>query len=679
MPAYQTGDIHNILLAGFGGSGKTTLTEAMLFAAGSTSKKGSVATGDTVCDFEKEEKEHGQSMYPAVVHFDYQGARINLIDAPGAAALIGQAITCLPAVETLLLSISAESGVDPVARRLVKLAADLKLPVAIVVNRIDGAGVDLKALIASIQDTFGAQCLPVNLPADGSKTIVDCLLSSSGDSDLGPVGAAHGRILDQIVEMDDALMEKYLGGEEPDHASLHGAFIRAMNENHLVPICFTNAKDDVGIKELLDVIVKHLPTPLEGNKRSFVKGEGADAEPVAYEVDSAKPLLGHVFKVYTDPYVGKIALFRVFQGCAAVAGQVLVGGNRKGVKLGHVFHPKGKEQKEVDAIIAGDIGAVAKIEEIHAGDLLHDEHTSGEVHHPPLAFPAPLFGLAIHPKARGDEGKISTALSRITEEDPTFKVHADPETHELVIYGLGDLHLRLILERLKNRGLEVNTQPPKIAYRETITAKAEGHHRHKKQTGGAGQFGEVFLRVEPKERGGGFEFLDDVFGGSIPAQLVAAVEKGVRDILEQGAIAGFPVQDVKVIVYDGKTHPVDSKEIAFRTAGKYAFKDAIAKAKPVVLEPIVSVEVTAPVDKVGAITGDLAGKRGRILGTDTLGGGIALIRAVAPLAEMMQYQAQLTSVTAGQGSFSMELSHYDPVPAQVQQRLMNEFKPKAEE
>jgi elongation factor G len=452
-----------------------------------------------------------------------------------------------------------------------------------------------------------------------------------------------------------------------------------MDEGHLVPILFADAKNEVGVKELLDAIAKHFPSPEEGNLRPFVSGAGADERPFKYWNDASKPLLAHVFKVTTDPFVGKLAVFRVHQGKCSGQSQVFIGHSKKSVKLGHVFHLQGKEHKEADQVIAGDIGAVAKIEEIRLNDVLHDDHALDNVHLKPHPFPTPMYGLAVTPKARGDEQKISTFLSKLTEEDPTFKWHTDRQTHEVVINGLGELHLRLVLERFKNRGLQVETKPPKIAYRETILQNAEGHHRHKKQTGGAGQFGEVFLRVEPLERGKGFEFADEIFGGAIPGQFVPAIEKGVRELLEQGAIAGYPIQDVKVTVYDGKHHPVDSKEVAFKTAGKYAFRDAMMKAKPVLLEPIVNMEVTVPEDKVGTITGDLSGKRGRIQGQDFVGGGMAVVKAQAPLAEVMQYQSQLKSVTGGQGSFAMELSHYEPVPPQVQQQIAAQYKPKAEE
>jgi elongation factor G len=450
--------------------------------------------------------------------------------------------------------------------------------------------------------------------------------------------------------MEENLMEKYLGGEEPDFAALHPAFEKAMDEGHVVPILFTDAKNNVGVAELIDAIAKHFPSPLEGNPRPFMYGEGADEKLYPYNQDPNRPLLAHVFKVTTDPFVGKLAVFRVHQ-----------------------------EHKEADWIIAGDIGAVAKIEEIHTGDVLHDDHALDSVHLKPEPMPTPMYGLAITPKARGDESKISQMLQKLAEEDPTFKWQTDRQTHEVVIYGLGELHLRLVLERMANRGLQVDTKPPKIAYRETIQAKAEGHHRHKKQTGGAGQFGEVFLRVEPLERGKGFEFVDEVFGGAIPGQFIPAVEKGVREVLESGAIAGYPMQDIRVIVYDGKSHPVDSKEVAFKTAGKYAFLDAIKKAKPILLEPIVNMEVTVPEDKVGTITGDLSGKRGRIQGQDFIGGGMAVVKAQAPLAEVMQYQSQLKSVTGGQGSFVMEFSHYEPVPPQIQAQITAQYKPKAEE
>jgi elongation factor G len=688
MPTYTTADIRNVVLVGHGGCGKTSLADALLFAAGAVTRKGSPTDGSSFSDFEKEEKEHKHSIYSTLLHLDYNGKRVNLIDSPGSPDLIGAAMACMPAVETVAVVVNATSGVEIVTRRVMEAARDRNLPRAIIVNKCDSPEVHLDRLVENIRASFGSECLPINLPSGGGKTVVDCLLNNEGTSDFDTVKRCHAAILDQIVEMDENLMEKYLGGEEPDFSALHPAFERAMDEAHVIPILFTDAKNGMGVKELLDAIAMHFPSPLEGNPRPFLTGEGADERPFPYDSDPSKSLLAHVFKVTTDPFVGKLAVFRVHQGKCSGQSQVYIGHSKKPVKLGHVFHLQGKEHKEAAEIIAGDIGAVAKIEEIHTGDVLHDDHALDSVHLQALTFPKPMFGLAITPKARGDEQKISAQLAKLAEEDPTFKYHTDRQTHEMVINGLGELHLRLILERLKNRGLQVDTKPPKIAYKETIQGKAEGHYRHKKQTGGAGQFGEVYLRVEPlngesphstKNGGRGWEFVDEIFGGTIPGQFVPAVEKGVHDLIDTGVVAGYPLQDVRVIVYDGKHHPVDSKEVAFRTAGKYAFKDAVLKAKPALLEPIVHMEVTVPEAHVGTITGDLSGKRGRIQGTDILPGGMAVVTAQAPLAEVMQYQSQLKSVTGGQGSFVMELSHYEPVPPQVQKQIADQYKPKVEE
>jgi elongation factor G len=723
MPSYTTDKIRNVLVAGHAGSGKTTLVEALLFASKTIKHKGSVTDKNTVSDFEKEEKEHGYSIFSTILHADYGGCRLNLIDSPGSPDLVGQAIACMPAVETVAVVVNAQSGIEVVTRRVMEAAKERDLPRAIIVNRIDLPDLRLEALVNRIRETFGSECLPINLPAQNAKSVAECLLDSSGDSDFDSVKRCHAQILDQIVEMDENLMEKYLGGEEPDYSALHPAFEKAMDSAHVIPILFTDAKNGVGIPELLETICKHFPSPIEGNPRKFLTGSGTgdreNERPFTYESDPTKPLVAHVFKVTTDPFIGKLAVFRIHQGKCSGQSQVFIGHNKKAVKLGHVFHLQGKDHVETDSVIAGDIGAVAKIEEIHTNDVLHDDHALDSVHLKPLSFPMPMYGLAVTPKARGDEQKISGMLTKVAEEDPTFKWDTDRQTHEMVIHGLGELHLRLVLERMKNRGVQVDTKPPKIAYRETIQTTADGHHRHKKQTGGAGQFGEVtlraeplpmdspsrranggtgieiinevfggsipgqfgevYLRIEPKTRGEGFEFVDEVFGGTIPGQFIPAVEKGIHDVFETGAVAGYPLQDVRVAITEGKHHPVDSKEVAFRTAGKWAFRDAIAKAKPVLLEPIVNIEVTVPETSVGSITGDLSGKRGRIQGQDFLPGGMAAVRAMVPLSELTQYQSQLKSVTGGLGSYVMEFSHYEPVSAQVQQQIVSQYKPQAEE
>ena len=402
----------------------------------------------------------------------------------------------------------------------------------------------------------------------------------------------------------------------------------------------------------------------------MLKGKGDKAQPVRAEPDPRKHVLAHVFKVMIDPFVGKVGVFRVHQGTITKDSQLFVGAERKAFKVGHAYLLQGKEFVESDALVPGDIGAVAKVDEVHFDSVLHDSHDEDHIHLLPLEFPTPMHSLAIEPKRRGDEQKISDALHKLAAEDPTFRVEHNATVNQTIISGLGDLHMRYILDRMASQyHVEVTTKPPRIPYRETITARAEGHHRHKKQTGGAGQFGEVFLKVEPLKRGAGFEFVDQVKGGAIPYQFIPAVEKGVRQVLETGPVAGYPVHDVRVIVYDGKYHDVDSKEVAFIAAGKRAFMDAIGKARAIILEPIVNIEITAPEAAMGDIAGDLSAKRGQLSGTDSAAPGTLVIKGQVPLSELNNYQARLKSVTAGQGSYSIDFARYDPVPPNVQKNL----------
>lgn len=682
---YTTQDIRNIALAGHAGCGKTTLLETLLARAGMIGQPGPVERGQTVSDFTEEEKKHGHSLYASIVHCDYHDTHINLIDTPGAPDFTGQAVSTFPAAETIAVVIDANAGIESVTRRMMQRAARRKLCRMIVVNKIDAPNADLPALLDAIQSTFGKQCLPINLPAEGGKRIIDCFGQTEGDSDLGAVADFHTAIVDQVVEVDEALMELYLEQGEVKPDQLHAPFEKALREGHLVPVCFAAAHphDDadhpVGIDELLDVIVKLAPNPMEGNPRPFVRGSDFEHE-IHAEPDPAKHVIAHVFNIRVDPFVGKFAAMRIHQGTVTPDSQLFIddvneGELKKPLKVGHLFKLQGKDHIEIDRAIPGDIVAIAKVEEVHYDAVLHDSHDEDNLHLRPIQLPEPMSGLAITPKKHGDEQKIADAFTKMQEEDPTLRITRDATTHETVIHGLGELHLRVLLEKLKTRyNVEVETRPPKIAYRETIQAKAQGHHRHKKQTGGAGQFGEVYLRVEPLERGAGFEFVNDTFGGSIPHGLIPAVEKGVRRGAEQGYIAGFPLQDIRVSVYDGKHHPVDSKEIAFMTAGKRAFFDAVSKARPALLEPMVHLEVTVPNQFMGDVTGDLAGKRGRIQGTDMLPGDMALIDAVVPLSEVSSYQNQLKSMTGGQGTFTMELSHYDPMPAHMQDKVAAEYK-----
>jgi elongation factor G len=677
MPKYTTQQIRNVSLVGHGGAGKTTLVEAMLHQAGLVGTPGTVEKGNSVSDFDPLEKEHQHSLAASLVSIDHGDTHLNVIDTPGYPDFIGQSLGTLAAVETAAVVVNAQAGIEMITRRMLDRAEERKLCRMIVINKIDADNVDLPGLVDMLAETFGSRCLPINLPAgDG---VIDVLNNTEGESDFSSVADAHTNIVDQIVEVDEELMEKYLEEGQVKPEELLAPFGKALREGHLIPICFTSARTGVGVKEFMDLLAKLAPSPAEGNAKPFVKGEGDDAQPLTFEPDPDKPLIGHVFKLTIDPFVGKLGVFRIHQGKITKDSSLHVADERKSFRIAHLLKLQGKDHDEIDEAIPGDICAAAKIEEINFDAVIHDG-ANPDVRFETVPFPSPMHGLAIEAKSRGDETKISRALAAIDAEDPCFTIERNPATNETVIRGLGDLHMRVVLEKMKQRfNVEVETKPPKIAYRETIQGKSEGHHRHKKQTGGAGQFGEVYLRVEPNEPGAGFEFINDIFGGAIPQQFLPAVEKGVQMVMNDGCIAGYPMQDIKVSVYDGKYHPVDSKEVAFVTAGKRAFIDAVHKAKPSILEPIVELEITVPEANMGDIAGDLSQKRGRIQGTESVPGGMTLIKAQAPLAELGNYQSQLKSVTGGQGSYTMEFSHYEPVPGNVQQQIVAQYKPREEE
>ncbi|MBX3372704.1 MAG: elongation factor G [Phycisphaeraceae bacterium] len=683
MPGYTTTDIRNIALVGTAGAGKTTLVETMLHAAGVTGRIGRVEDGNTVSDHDDLAREFHHSLVSSIVHFDFDGSHLNIIDTPGRGDFIGQALSAYPAVETVVLVLDPNSGIDPVARRLMKSAQDRNLPRLIVVNKMDHAA-SLRAFLEAIQETFGRECLPINLPAGNGRAVIDCFGRADGESDLGPVADFHTAIVDQVVEVDEAMMERYLAGEKPSPEALHDPFERALRESHLVPICFASARDQVGIRELLHVFAHLCPNPLEGNPRPFVYPKDGAMVSFAAKPDSGLPLVAHVFKVASDPFVGRLCVFKVHQGHLGSDVSPRVDTARKPVRVAHVFKLRGKEHTEVPQIIAGDIGAVAKIEEIAYNATLHTGEISEDLHFVPIPLPRPMYGLALVGTSKGAETKLGDALRKMTAEDPTLVFERVQATGETVLRGLGELHLRAKLRLLKDQyGVEVQTHPPRVAYKETISAKAEGHHRHKKQTGGAGQFGEVFLRVEPVADGesteDGLLFVDDTFGGSVPRQFLPAIEKGVRQVMAAGAIAGYPMHGIKVSVYDGKHHPVDSKEVAFVSAGRKAFVDAVRKARPVLLEPFVRMEITVPADMIGDISSDMSGRRGRIQGTDMLPGNQALITAEAPLAETMTYANTLKSMTGGAGSYSMEYSHDEPTPSSVQADVIAKYSPQHDE
>ncbi len=672
--------IRTLALVGPAAAGKTSLAEALLHKAGVIGAMGSVERGSTVSDYDALERRALHSLNATVMHFTHRDTRVHFIDTPGAPDFIGQSLPALEAVETAAIVINAANGIEPAAQRMMDYAASRHLDRMIIVNKIDSADVDLGALLAQIQATFGRECLPLNLPARRGSRVVDCFFNRDGDADFGSVEAAHRALVEQVVEVDAAFVDRYLNDGDVDPAELHAPLEQALREGHLIPVCFVSSRTGAGVAELLDVIVKLLPHPGEGNPPDFLKGEGETAVPMHADPDPDKHVLAHVFKVTVDPYVGKMGVFRVHQGTVTRDSLLYIGDGRKPFKVGHLFMLQGKEHVEVTRAIPGDICAVAKVDDLHFDAVLHDAAEDDHIHLLPLAFPVPVHGLAIEPRRHGDEQRMSDILGKLSDEDPCLKVEHAAATNETVIYGLGDLHLRTVLERLKEvYKFEVNTHPPRIAYRETVTAPAEGHHRHKKQTGGAGQFGEVFLRVEPLPRGAGFEFVDHVKGGVIPHQFIPAVEKGVRAAMAEGVVSGHAVIDVRVTVHDGKHHSVDSKDIAFATAGRKAFIAAVREARPVVLEPIVNVEITAPEASMGDITGDLSARRGQVAGTQASALGWITVRGLVPLAELASYQSRLNAMTSGQGRYTLALSHYDAVPPTVQQQLASQHKVRDED
>ena len=670
MPKYRTEDIRNITLVGHTGSGKTSLVEALLAKSGKIGEAGTIERGTTTTDHDPLEKEFQHSLDSAIASFDSEGIHVNLIDTAGFPDFRGPTLTAMAATETTAVVINAHNGIELSTRRLMRRAKSRRLCRVIVISKMDQPGINLTRLVKNIREEFGPECLPINLPTESFSKVKDCFFGTEGETDIFSLAEAHEAIIDQVVEVNDDLMEKYLEGEELSRDDLHNAFEQALREGHLVPICFTSAATGAGLNEFLKLVKRLLPNPTEGNPPLILKGEGESAEEVDVKPDPNGHVIAHVFKISNDPFVGKLSIFRIYQGTVRPDSQIFIGDGRKPFKVGHLFKVQGGKHEEIDAGIPGDICAVAKVEDIHYDAILHDSHEEDNFHLKPLDFPKPMYGLAIQPKTRGQEQKLAQSISRLTEEDPCFIVEHNQELNETIIRGLGELHMRVMLQRMNNRyHVEVDTRPPRIAYRETVTRAAEGHYRHKKQTGGAGQFGEVFLRLRPLARGDGFKFINKVVGGSIPTNLIPAVEKGIRQIIAEGAIAGYQMQDLEVTVYDGKYHPVDSKEIAFVFAGRNAFLDAIHNAGPQILEPIVSVDVTVSDTDMGDVTGNLAGRRARISGTESLSGNQVTIKADMPLSSLSDYHTELKSMTQGQGSYTMEFSHYDPVPHAVQREL----------
>jgi elongation factor G len=711
MTKHHVGDIRNIALVGHGAAGKTSLADGLLFKAKAVDRRGSVEEGTSVSDYDDEEKKRHISIDTSLLHLDHQGRRVHLLDAPGYPDFVGGALEALTAVETALIVISAPSGIEVNTRRMFTEAGRRGLARMLVINKLDADNIRFAELLSNIQDTFGKGCVLFNAPnalGNGFSSVLSVLNPPSPAPAGCPVDltAARSKLVDAIVEGDDALMEKYLTEGTVSADELEAVIPKALAAGTVVPIFCTSAKKDVGVAELLDAIARDALSPVEGKHRKATKGTGDQAQEVELAPDEAGELVGQVFKTLNDKFVGNLSFIRILSGKITADHPIVNVRTGKSSRLSGLLLMQGKAQQNVPEAIAGDIVAVAKVDELHLGDTVASQaHAPRVVKH---VFPRPMFGLAVEPKARGDEQKISGSLQKIADEDPTFHVTRDSQTKEMVMTGMSQLHLDVIQHRLKRRfDLEVITHEPKIPYRETVTTESEANHRHKKQTGGRGQFGEVHLRVYPLPRDitsqeellekfanksrfekmrsahyepdHNFAYIDCIVGGSIPNQFMPAVEKGCKELLERGALAGYRLQDVAVEVFFGKDHPVDSSEQAFKTAGRVAFKNAVLAARPVLLEPIVNLEVTVPSKYTGAILGDLNTKRARIENQDSLPGDLAVIMAKAPLAEVARYAAQLGSITQGQGFYTMEFSHYDQVPGNVQQQIVSKAKVAADE
>lgn len=671
MTPQSVHDIRNIALLGHTGAGKTTLAEALLVASGTLNTSGSVERGSTVSDFDPLEQEMGHSLATSVTHFESAGHWINLLDTPGLPDLAGRALQALPAVETAAIVINAGSGIESGTRRMMKLSAGKCR--MIVINRIDGAPEALPALMDSLAETFGPACLPLNLPSADGTSVIDCFFNPdfSTPAQFSSVRAAHDSIVDQVVELDEALMARYLEqGESLSPEQLHAPFEQALREAHLIPVCFVSARTGAGIPQLLRVIAELMPDPTEGNPPEFLKGPTDQASAIDIVCDAQRHVVAHVFQVSNDPYRGKLGLFRVHQGRIATGNQLFVGDGRKAIKAAHLYRLQGRQQMETPFAVPGDICALARIDELHRDAVLHDSHDEDMLLLKPLPYPQPVHGLVLTPQKQGDEQKLSDALTQLSDEDPCLEIGFDARTRQTVVRDLGEQHLKILLRQLQLRwNLTVDTSPPAIPYRETVAATGEARYRHKKQSGGAGQFGEVALRVESLPRNSGIVLDNQVKGGTIPTHFLPAVEKGVRQALSEGALAGYPVQDVRVVLLDGKHHAVDSNEISFVTAARHATLEALQTAKPVLLEPLLEIQTRFLEAHFGEISAELASRRGRLTQTDSPGAGWMRLTAIVPMAGLDGFEARLKAICAGDSEFTLEAAGYEPAPGDTQKDM----------
>jgi elongation factor G len=652
------------------GAGKTMLAEAMLFKAGALTRLGSITDKTTASDYSDEEKEHQYSINSTFLNCSFAGKELNIIDTPGGVDFVGGQVSGISGCDTVVICVNASKGIEAMARKAWENAEKQGKARVVVVTRMDGDNVNWNEVLSGIQTTFGSKCVPFTLPeGEGSSfSGVSVVIGKNQSEDTEDL---RGEITENVVESDDELMEKYLEQGEISIEDMSKTMPLAIAKGTVIPVFAVAAEKDLGVEEFMQAAADFLPNPLQITFKAQ-KGEGEELEELELTPGEDQPLLAQVFKTISDPHVGKLCFARIFNGKIEAKGTVTVSSTGKGEKVAQLHKHNGEKHSEIPEGVTGDIVTIGKVESLNTGANIYASGNENRL--PEINFPNPMVGLAVAPKARGDEQKIGTGLQRLQDEDPTFTAVRDNQTHELVARGMGQVHLDIMLKRLKDRfGVEVSTKPPKIPYLETIGAKAEGHYRHKKQSGGAGQFAEVYIRMWPTERGSGFEFVNSIVGGAISQPFVGSTEKGCRQALEKGPLAGYPIVDIAVEVYDGKEHPVDSKDIAFQTAGRNALYEAMKNAKPTLLEPIVKMEVVFPQQYTGDISGDISGRRGRPSGMETLG-DMQMIKADVPLAEVSDYGSTLKAITQGEGFFSLELSHYEPLPSNVAQQVVAKLK-----
>ena len=677
MASFEAKDIRNVLLLGHSGCGKTSVAEALLYNGGAIPRIGSVNEGNTVSDYNEDEKDKKHSASASLMSMVYNSKKINIIDIPGYTDFVGEMIGALRAADACIVVVNATSGIEIGTERSYRMAMEKGVPCIFFINMLDKEHSDYDKCFEDIKKKFRKHCVAVDVPVGKESTLKSVVnivnrkeLDALSDADKSHAKRLADELAEVVAETDDALLEKYLDKGDLLPEELDSAFKKAVIKGEITPILCGSSLRNIGTKELLDMIVNYLPSPADRPAVEGVKPDTQDKVAVAMKSDG--PLAALVFKTLSDPYLGQISMYKVFSGMLqSNSGFYNVS---KGVreKIGPVFSLLGKTQMPMEAVKAGDIGCVSKLKDTATGDSIGDE--KNPVKFEEIQFPEPAISFSLKPKTRADEDKISTAIHKISAEDPTFKMTRDEQTKEMIISGMGDMHINIMINRMKLRyGVQVDIGTPKVAYKETVTIKGDAQYRHKKQTGGAGQFAEVWMRIEPLARGSGFEFVNEVVGGAIPRPFIVSCEKGVRSALQSGIMAGFPVVDVRAIVYDGKTHPVDSKDIAFQTAARHAFKESMQKAKPVILEPIMDVDIIVPDEFMGDIAGSLNSRRGRVMGMEP-GDGSQTIKAKVPLEEMYKYVNELKSITGGRGTYSMTFSHYEVVPSNLAQAIIEKAK-----